>query len=379
MQSTTVSIVTAAVSFALLLSVVADSSGQAPKPAKASSTWFYDWDQQTQCRLCAEGGWTLGENTVEFSGVTTKKGGPIKGVYPNTDTLLVEDKRFGAEAWALSALWVTGQQTKCPLYKLQLDAVADGVWGTSAAATARGADPQMMLDNAVIGQFVGLDVGSSLFEPRPEVDEAYSRSAITAFGIAGPLATIDIASVRGLVEATVNFNADPRLRFLNSATLAPITASEVEAILESSPMLGTDAGLDARLDLFKYEYDLTTTPLPPGGAFFGTDAISHAFSPEENADYNGNGTIDGADYVVWRNTRGQMDEGDGLPADGNGNGIVDPFDYRIWRGNFGYGGAGSATVLSVPEPSGLLVLSLAGLALVARSSLRNRTASTRFC
>src|SRR5262245_30589236 len=126
MRSITVSIVTAAVSSALLLSVVGQSSGQAPKPAKASSTWFYDWDQQTQCHLFATGNWTLGENTVEFSGVTTKKDGPIKGEYPNTDSLIVKDKRFGAEASAVSALWVTGNTTQCPLYKLELTATADG-------------------------------------------------------------------------------------------------------------------------------------------------------------------------------------------------------------------------------------------------------------
>src|SRR5262245_24990212 len=49
-------------------------------------------------------------------------------------------------------------------------------------------------------------------------------------------------------------------------------------------------------------------------------------------DFNGNDVVDGADYVVWRNTLGSTTQ---LAADANGNGIVDPVDYQILRQNFG--------------------------------------------
>jgi hypothetical protein len=51
-------------------------------------------------------------------------------------------------------------------------------------------------------------------------------------------------------------------------------------------------------------------------------------------DYNLNGVVDAADYVVWRNTlgtTGPLYAG----ADSSGNGIVDQADYLIWRANFG--------------------------------------------
>jgi hypothetical protein len=51
-------------------------------------------------------------------------------------------------------------------------------------------------------------------------------------------------------------------------------------------------------------------------------------------DYNLNGTVDAADYVVWRKTQvttGPLYAG----ADGSGNGVVDQADYLIWRANFG--------------------------------------------
>ena len=50
-------------------------------------------------------------------------------------------------------------------------------------------------------------------------------------------------------------------------------------------------------------------------------------------DYNGNGTVDAADYNVWRDSLGQS--GFGLAADGSGNGIMDEDDFVIWTSNFG--------------------------------------------
>ena len=74
-------------------------------------------------------------------------------------------------------------------------------------------------------------------------------------------------------------------------------------------------------------------------------------------DYNGNGTVDAADYVVWRNSMGAT--GSSLPADGNGDLVVNHDDYLVWRSNFGKTstGAASATVnvTGVPEPSGRML------------------------
>ena len=44
-------------------------------------------------------------------------------------------------------------------------------------------------------------------------------------------------------------------------------------------------------------------------------------------DYNLNGVVDAADYVVWRQTLGQR--GVGLAADGNNNNGVDSGDFDI--------------------------------------------------
>ena len=74
-------------------------------------------------------------------------------------------------------------------------------------------------------------------------------------------------------------------------------------------------------------------------------------------DYNGDGAVDAADYVVWRNSMGAT--GSSLPADGNGDQVVNQDDYLVWRSNFGKSsaGAGSATIsiTGVPEPGGLML------------------------
>ncbi len=96
-------------------------------------------------------------------------------------------------------------------------------------------------------------------------------------------------------------------------------------------------------------------------------------------DYDNDGDVDAADYVLWRNTNGQS-VAQGTGADGDFNGQVNSADYTVWRSHFGQMlaaaagfssgdgilGAGSA----VPEPSSLAFL-LTGLALL-QMSFRSR-------
>ena len=89
-------------------------------------------------------------------------------------------------------------------------------------------------------------------------------------------------------------------------------------------------------------------------------------------DYNGDGAVDAADYVVWRQSVGQI--GSGLAADGNGNGTVDFSDYDIWKANFGKAaGAGNALIAVVPEPHHITLLWIGTLiATTVRSPLQSR-------
>jgi hypothetical protein len=77
-------------------------------------------------------------------------------------------------------------------------------------------------------------------------------------------------------------------------------------------------------------------------------------------DYNADGTVNAADYVVWRNTLGSVDD---LRADGNGNEMIDAGDYDIWKSLFGtHYGSGAGSLATVPEPASAL-LAVVGICL----------------
>jgi beta-glucanase (GH16 family) len=75
-------------------------------------------------------------------------------------------------------------------------------------------------------------------------------------------------------------------------------------------------------------------------------------------DYNGDGIVDSADYVVWRQMQGRS--GIGLSADGSGNGTVGPEDYDTWRNNFGSSLSSAAvSTMLVPEPTSAVPVAVA--------------------
>ena len=94
-------------------------------------------------------------------------------------------------------------------------------------------------------------------------------------------------------------------------------------------------------------------------------------------DYNGNGVVDAADYVVWRDHLGQvfaLQNRD--PA--NGAGAISAADYSSWRSHFGASGSGAAVAVSgsVPEPSSSLLVLLGVGGLIMRRSQSRATRSS---
>jgi hypothetical protein len=72
-------------------------------------------------------------------------------------------------------------------------------------------------------------------------------------------------------------------------------------------------------------------------------------------DYNANGAVDAADYIVWRKTNGQ--NGVGLAADGNADNTISAADLDAWKARFGATIAGGFTAGPiVPEPTNLIAL-----------------------
>jgi hypothetical protein len=77
-----------------------------------------------------------------------------------------------------------------------------------------------------------------------------------------------------------------------------------------------------------------------------TSVVLQAISPHPAGDFNNDGTVDAADYVVWRKTGGTLPQ------------------YDQWRTNFGRSAAAVGSAISsneapVPEPASLLQLAIA--------------------
>ena len=89
-------------------------------------------------------------------------------------------------------------------------------------------------------------------------------------------------------------------------------------------------------------------------------------------DYNWDGTVDLADYTVWRNHLGET--GMAPQADGSGNGIVDVADYQVWRANFGrsnsLSGTPAVSSLQVPEPTTWIMAALLAVGYLSSRRLR---------
>ena len=83
----------------------------------------------------------------------------------------------------------------------------------------------------------------------------------------------------------------------------------------------------------------------------------------DDADFNNDGTVDGADFLVWQ--RGFGTGTNNGTGDANGSGGVDAADLAIWKTQFGAAPPAVGAVGAVPEPAAALLAGLAGLAFVA--------------
>ncbi len=80
-------------------------------------------------------------------------------------------------------------------------------------------------------------------------------------------------------------------------------------------------------------------------------------------DYNNNGAVDAADYVLWRNNGPLQNEGV-TP------GTVTPEDYNFWRSRFGLMSGVGAGPAAVPEPAAISITILFAAALLVRRRVR---------
>ncbi len=107
----------------------------------------------------------------------------------------------------------------------------------------------------------------------------------------------------------------------------------------------------------------------PGAVWHETKSLTSIIMSLDYADYNHNGIVDAADYVVWRKMMNQTVTSH-TGADGDGDGHITMADFTYWRNHLGdtsggtHGaGAGSLVNFNVPEPASDLIALSAMLAL----------------
>jgi autotransporter-associated beta strand protein len=232
---------------------------------------------------------------------------------------------------------------------------AGTLWIDSAIGSATGTG----LVNVLGGTLTGSGAIAGSLESRSLVSPGLSPGTISVGGhyaqiLDGEL-LIEIASAADfdtlLVTGDVDLDGKLTVHLLDDfvpslgQTFAIITAADVDGTFE----------IEDLPDLTNLELDVV----------YNATSVALTVVSALPGDYNSNGTVDAADYTVWRNNLGS---GTSLPNDDTAG--VGPDDYERWKTHFGesVGGPGSGAAgtspsqAAVPEPATLSLMLAALLA-----------------
>jgi hypothetical protein len=111
------------------------------------------------------------------------------------------------------------------------------------------------------------------------------------------------------------------------------------------------------------------------GTVFDFDLETVVQPGDDDADFDGDGDVDGQDFLTWQ--RGLGLAGDLADGDADGDGFVDGDDLVVWRDQFGPGAPATPSAGAVPEPSTWALAALACAACIAATAPHRRAALAR--
>ncbi len=154
-------------------------------------------------------------------------------------------------------------------------------------------------------------------------------------------------------EAAAGMSGGSYYSAINAFTTANVDVAQIQSFVligQALALAGSRRSIDTSLD--ELRIGLTWADVTPAAVSAGVPG-----------DYNNNGTVDAADYVLWRN-------GGPLQNEVDAPGTVTAQDYVEWKARFGNTSGSGAGLGAVPEPAALLLLGLAMPALLMRGMRR---------
>jgi len=209
--------------------------------------------------------------------------------------------------------------------------------------------------------------------PNAEMLGDYTAAGVNAIQVDMRILSGDILTLRAYLFANpINgVNAGPHAISNATVTLDSINDSEWTTytfpILEADliPIRGSRADLLSRVSRVGFRHDPdgvgsgTPRHLVSGANVLFDNVVLRRLLP---GDFNSDGTVDLADYAVWRDSLGAT-EATSLGGNGDYSGVVDAGDYLIWKSSFSSSGSAAFDANQVPEPAtvGMFVLACSTL------------------
>jgi ELWxxDGT repeat protein len=275
------------------------------------------------------GGQIVVDRVTLSNNEATDRGGGIWAYRPITITSsTISGNSVGEEG---GGIWTNEQMDIDHSTILQNQSLGSG-GGIYAAAS----DQSVNISHTIVAQNTSLSSGA------PDVGVDVGRPAMALFSLIGNNtgSGFSVASVTGS-SADGNFIGNPYVGGIIDPQLGPLEDNGgptlTHAPLVTSPVV--DAGDPAALSGVEGipEFDQRGD-----GAFRVVDGTDSGvwridmgaveLNPVLTGDFNGDDSVDAADYSVWRDTLGSTTD---LRADTNGDGVVDDEDYKYWKQNFG--------------------------------------------
>ena len=192
-----------------------------------------------------------------------------------------------------------------------------------------------------------------------------------------------VATIPSTLLEGETFDLDVSI-FNDANVLATIGADELDySISISGDISSLDAlsGMDQALggsNLHEFLFDTSTVGMKTAEIMISSSSQSAAnslvtipisfevFSAGLAGDFNDDGTVDAADYTVWRDNLGALDESS-ISNNGDGLNGVDSEDYNLWVSSFG-NSSSTSSASAIPEPTSGILLGSMILGFVATAS-----------